>query len=703
MLPFKTNVKIFIIEFACVVLIETIYAVSSQGIETAFMVSLGLLPVLCMALLAIKVKNENLMIRCLYIASIFVYFFMSQVLHTQQSLPFMMLAAGVTIALFVRPKILMEYFCVTVVILILMGVLQTEVVESQIDGRLYVSYMMMYAFAFVALQFIIVSVEDFKKEMEEKNEIAREALEAKSNFLANMSHEIRTPMNAIYGMAEILEERKFDREEKEYIATIKRSSENLLSIINEILDFSKVDSGAMVVAEDPYDFNNLLQDVIVIIQFRLREKNVELVVDIDPEIPSVLISDEARIRQILINLLNNAVKFTNRGTITLKAHWHRFDEHCGNLVFYVKDTGIGISEENIKKLFTAFGQLDTRKNRNVEGTGLGLAICKQLTDLMNGSIQVWSKLKEGSTFSVSLPQKVYDDTPCNFVMVTDKYVQNKVDFHISFTAPKANVLIVDDNKVNRQVAKEIMKLFGFDAYLAESGQEALDKIEKHLITYDVVFMDHMMPFMDGVEATKRIRELPSEYAKKIPIIALTANAIKGVEEQFRQAGMNDYISKPIIVQELNDLLCKWLPPNKRFPVGTTLEEIEQMQKQLDFKHMSREEVMEHLEGIDVETGIRNCAGSIDVFFELLQIYATSNLMTLLERYFEEEDLENYGITAHSIKGASKNIGAHEVAELAYSMERAGKRGDLNYIWDHHEEFVELYTKMVRMLKQIFFS
>ena len=702
MLPFQTHVKIFIIEFVCTVLLQIVYAITVYGIEAAGLVSLGLLPVFLISWISLRIDNEEVVIRCLYISAISTLYYMSYALHTQGTLAFMFLAFGVTIALFIRPRFLKEYIAVTSIILILMGIFYQEEISGNTDMRLYLSYLMVYAFANVALLFIIVGVERYQREMEEKNEVAREALEAKSNFLANMSHEIRTPMNAIYGMAELLEERDIGREEKEYIATIKRSSENLLSIINEILDFSKVDSGKMEYIAEPYVLTNMVQDVTTIIGFRIKDKHIKLITEIDERIPRELIGDEVRIRQILINLMNNAVKFTNQGTITLKMGWKPINETEGELQFAVVDTGIGISEENVGKLFTAFGQLDTKKNRNVEGTGLGLAICKRLVDGMHGEIGVRSKLKEGSTFCVSLPQKVYDPRPCEY-KVNENILPSNKDHQVNFIAPKAKVLIVDDNKVNLQVAKELMKLFGFDATTVESGKEAIDRVEKHLVTYDVIFMDHMMPFMDGVEATRFIRQLSGEYAQKVPIVALTANAIKGVEQQFIDAGMNDYLSKPIRLEQLATLLRRYIPKKKQFPADISKEELEQILAEEDFSNLKGEEILEHLEGMDVETGIKNCGGSRDVYFDLLQTYASSNLANVLQDYFEKEDMENYAVTAHSIKGASQNIGAHDVAEKAYSLERAGKRGDLNFIWDNHDELMEEYTAILKRLKKIFFG
>ncbi len=712
MLPFRTNVIVFIIEFLCTVLLQTIYGASVFGWEVAGMVAIGLLPVLLVSLISLNIDNESVVIRCLYISGIATFYYMSYALHAQGTLSFFFLAIGITMALFIRPHVILEYFGVTTLILIYMGLSQAKVIEDFFGLQLYVTLVTMYAFAGVTIFFVVSSVKRYQMEMEEKNEIAREALEAKSNFLANMSHEIRTPMNAIYGMAELLEERDFDRKEKEYIATIKRSSENLLSIINEILDFSKVESGKMRIAAEPYRFNGMIQDVITIIEFRLKDKLIQLECNIDTNIPRELIGDEVRIKQILINILNNAVKFTNQGKITLNMDWRGGSssvdqgEELGILCISVKDTGIGISEDDLAKLFTAFGQINTKKNRNVEGTGLGLAICKELTDAMGGIIRVESVLKQGSTFYVELPQKIADTAPCNFIRDEDTIYMPGRDFQIDFIAPTAKVLIVDDNKVNRKVAWELMKLFGFEATLAESGEEAIDRVKKHLVTYDLIFMDHMMPFMDGVEATQNIRQLSGEYAQKVPIVALTANAINGVEQQFIDAGMNDYIAKPIKVEELQKILRKWIPRHKQFPIGTSLEEIEDIGKKQaarDWQMMSPDMILEQLDGIDTETGIKNCAGSQSAYFEVLQTFAASNLANVLNTYFEKEDLENYSVTAHSIKGACKNIGAHDIADKAYSLERAGKRGDITFIWDHHEEMVEEYVAMIKMLKKIFFG
>ena len=708
MLPFRTNITIFIVEFLCSVLLQTFYTVSEYGVERAFLVGFGLIPVFLVFILSYRINNEAVVVRCLAFAGIASQYYMSSVSHTQGMLVFMFLATATTIALFLKQAFLTEYFAVTLLVLILIGIFRPTEITAFFEMSQYVTYITMYAFAGVALVFISYSVASYKREMDEQYEVAREALEAKSNFLANMSHEIRTPMNAIYGMAEILEGRGMSGPDKEYVAVIKRSSENLLSIINEILDFSKVDSGKMEILDEPYSFNEMLQDVVSIIEVRMKDKkNLRLCLNIDPNTPSKLRGDETRVRQILINLLNNAVKFTHQGSVTLDIVWRDesdiYNMNVGRMTIYVRDTGIGISQENIKKLFTAFGQIDTKKNRNVEGTGLGLAISKSLADAMGGSISVDSVVGRGSVFTVVLPQRVEDATPSRFrfthSIVGNNGNEQKGKFAPDFIAPKAKVLIVDDNKVNLQVAQELMKIFGINAATAENGQDAIDRVSKNLISYDVIFMDHMMPYLDGVEATKQIRALKSEYAHRVPIVALTANAIKGVEQQFMAVGMNDYLPKPIRIEQLSAILKKWIPPQKIFPAGTPMEEVERREASVRWDDLSKEQKLKRLDGIDTATGVNNCAGNVDAYFELLKTYASSNLINLLQDFYQKEDITNYTVIAHSIKGASQSVGALDVAEKAYALERAGKRNDITYIWDNHDDLVEEYSGILEMLKK----
>lgn len=701
MLPFSTNIALSIIEFFSIVILHVIYAFTQFGWERALFVSIGFLPALLTILLYRLVKNENAIIRCFYITMLLTSYLISLMLGTLGMLIMIYFAGALVMALYARRGMMVEYVIVSSLILVVVSVFQQDVISNIMPSQIYFSYLTLYAFGMISIIFMVNGIISYKTKMEEKNEEAQNALEAKANFLANMSHEIRTPMNAIYGMAELLGQRGFGEEETEYIDTIQKSSENLLTIINEILDFSKIDSGKMEINVDEYQFNSLIHDVLSIIEFRMKKKSVKLKTEIDPNIPRVLIGDELRIRQVLINIMNNAVNFTHRGDVTLHVNWVPINAYEGVLEVAVKDTGIGISKENMEKLFKAFGQIDTKKNRNVEGTGLGLAISKSLINMMGGEIWAESKPGKGSTFFFTVPQRIKDSRPSNYEANHEKVKTQNEEFKITFKAPTARVMIVDDNKVNLKVAFELMKRFGFEATLVESGPEAINRIEEHLVDYDLIFMDHMMPFMDGVEATKNIRKIDTAYAKEIPIVALTANAIKGVERQFTDAGMNDYISKPIHMTQLSNVLKKWIPLEKQVRVvdgkevpQVITDEHGNVVKTLDGKS---NDILDLLQGIDVEDGMRNCAGSKSVYISVLQTFASSNLASSLEEYFDQEDLENYSVIAHSIKGACRNIGANKVADAAYELEKASKNMDITFIWENHSDFVEDYLATIRVV------
>lgn len=698
MLPFRTNIVLCVIEFFSVVLLHVAYALSQYGPEKAIFISIGFLPALLTILFYRLVKNERIVIRIFYLSMIVTSYIISWQLGMLGTLSVIFLAGALMLALYANRGLMLEYAILTSVTLLLNAIFLHKSIEITCPKEIYLIYLLIYLFAMVSFLFLVNGVNDYKTQMEEKNEEARNALEAKANFLANMSHEIRTPMNAIYGMAELLDEKEFEEEEKGYIDTIRKSSENLLAIINEILDFSKIDSGKMEISEEEYHFNSLIHDVLSIIEFRMKNRSVKLIYDISPDVPRILIGDELRIRQVLINIMNNAVNFTHRGHIALKIRWEPDLDGNGYLHVWVEDTGIGISQRDMNKLFTAFGQIDTKKNRNVEGTGLGLVITKRLLNLMGGDITVRSKVNEGSTFSFTLHQKVKDSRPSNYDSDHDRITADNAGFRITFKAPTARVMIVDDNKVNLVVASELMKRFGFEAVMIESGMEAFNRIEEHLVDYDLIFMDHMMPVMDGVEATKKIRALGTDYAKNVPIVALTANAIKGVERQFKEAGMNDYLAKPIHMNQLSEILQKWLPFDKQVRVIKG-QEVPTSTGPIDTAPIpgidSPVDIIDYLKGIDVEDGLRNCGGSKSVYIKVLTTFASSNLLAGLQEYFDKGDIENYTVMAHSIKGACRNIGANDVADQAYELECAGRDEDVEFINKYHKTFCENYIEVTR--------
>lgn len=514
---------------------------------------------------------------------------------------------------------------------------------------------------------LILDMTDIKAYIQEIKRVrhqAENASIAKSEFLANMSHEIRTPMNAIIGLNDIIMEECEDTEIYAHAKDVQSAAKNLLTLINGILDLSKVEAGKMELVNVNYYIKTMADEIIGMMDMAASQQGLLLKYECDETIPCRYNGDDGRIKQILINILSNAVKFTKKGYvrayITGKSGKNPDEEL---LTFCVEDTGCGIREEDLGKIFEDFRQVDSKKNRSVEGSGLGLTIVKHLVELMNGSIHVESTYGKGTTVTVMIPQKIVDKHPVSEMPEIPQTDQKITDL---FTAPGVKALIVDDNVINRKVARSFLKKYALDLTEAESGPESIKLVQD--TRYDLIFMDHMMPGMDGIEAAEIIRRDCGENGAAPVIIALTANAMEGMREHFLEHGFQDFIAKPLDRKELNQLLLRWIP-----------EKYRQTENQAEEPPPLNPDAIQ-IEGVDMDAAMQYYSGDEEGFVDLLDLYCIDGKRKIkLLRELVDIDLLRYQIEAHGLKSASAHIGAMNVSNMAYEQENAAARGDRELI------------------------
>ena len=623
-------------------------------------------------------------------------------------------------------------------------------------------------------------------QLKEANEKAEAASLAKSMFLARMSHEIRTPMNAICGMSELILREKIPAAAREHALDVKQSSAHLLTIINDILDFSKIESGKIDLVLTKYNFYSIIHDVITIIRMRITEQPILFTVNIDSNLPCGLLGDEMRIRQVLLNILSNAVKYTKAGSISLDIYRTEKSSDRATIVFAVTDTGIGIKEQDMENLFGDFVRFDTDKNKDISGTGLGLAVTKNICDIMGGEISATSKYGEGSTFTAVIPQTIADagkiasvtapksksvliyekrgvyaesilrtlknlgvpatvvkdsgeflnslennrynyiiaasalhgevsqavnnlkkskpaiallteygenakyenvrkiSLPAHCVSIAnllnnvkkkDGYSEHEETVTARFTAESVRILIADDSTTNLKVITGLLSPYKMQIDTAMNGREAFDAVTRK--RYDFIFMDHMMPVMDGVEAVAAIRSLDEAHFKEVPIIALTANAVSGMKEMFLRFGFTDFISKPININQLTHVVDKLVPPQKR---DKTASEMSDEIIEAEAKKAEAEQTIE-INGADTKHGILMTGGTLKGYIEVLEVFrseAAASLKTL-EKMPDKTTIKDFTTQVHALKSTAAAIGSSEVSKMAELLEKAGKAGDFEKI------------------------
>ncbi|WP_051545031.1 response regulator [Butyrivibrio sp. MC2021] len=545
-----------------------------------------------------------------------------------------------------------------------------------------------------------------RQTIEDQLILEKAANEAKSRFLSNISHEIRTPINAVLGFDEMILRQSNDPEVIRYATDIQNSGKTLLTLINDILDFSKIEAGKMEIIPVEYELGSVINDLVNMAKVRAASKQLEFKVNVSESIPHILFGDEVRIRQCVTNIITNAIKYTEKGSVTLDVEYEDIetdnldesDEDRILLKIRVTDTGIGIKEEDIDKLSTAFERIDEKRNRTIEGTGLGINIVNSLLSMMESKLDVKSVYGEGSCFSFEVVQNVIDRDPIGDFSSAYRDSVGKTDrYKASFHAPDAKILVVDDTKTNLTVIEGLLKQTQLQVDTATSGRQALEMVKENV--YDIIFLDHRMPEMDGIQTFHAMEEMSDNQSKGKPIIALTANAISGSREMYLQEGFTGYMSKPVDPGKLEEMIMSYLPEDKISKPGDPdfVQDEEANAKE--------DEAMQELlkiNGIDVQAAISRCGSAtaaIDVMNDFM--LAIEDRANNIERYKNDEDIANYTIYVHGLKSSARAIGATSLSEKAEYLEKCGNKYDVDEIDALTGELLELYRSYLTKLAPLF--
>lgn len=521
------------------------------------------------------------------------------------------------------------------------------------------------------------SMDDMLRIMEVKCLEARQATQSKSDFLSNMSHEIRTPINSVLGMNEMILRETRDEKIMEYASNIDSSGRMLLSLINDVLDFSKIESGNMEIIPTTYQTGEFINDLLNMIWIPAKEKGLGFILEIDNNLPRELFGDDVRLRQVLTNLLTNAIKYTEEGTVTLRIEGEYINEFKIILHCEVRDTGIGIKDEDIPNLFRAFRRVEEKRNRNILGTGLGLPITYHILESMGSKLNIDSIYGIGSVFSFSLKQDIVDETPLNDFREQIRTHASSQNYKASLYAPDAKVLVVDDNEMNRKVFLNLLKAPGVQVVQADSGKACLELVKKE--TFDIIFLDHMMPEMDGIETLHRLQNMESMC--QTPVVALTANAVSGARETYLSEGFDEFLSKPIMPDKLERLLIDMLPPEKLMEVP---KEQQNSDNSMENTESGMQEELPMVDGIDWSFAMihfpdeKMLLHTVEDFYKMI-VYEADKLEGFYQRIDEEGQVDEFRIQVHGMKSAAALIGIIPLSGCAKMLEDAAKRGDLEAI------------------------
>ena len=632
--------------------------------------------------------------------------FVQQLIYVHAGLVLSIVCVISTITVDLFKKKIYDYFPVAIGAYGLLVTATLELALYYIDIGLTLGTVLLVGLMFLLIMAIIKTGQDLlRSEQNKQQAIAARASQAK--FLANMSHEIRTPINAVIGMNEMILRENDINAVQEYARNVRSASTMLLGLVNDILDFSKIESGQLELVEDNYSIAGLVQTEMLLLTARANNKAIATKIDIDPNIPAGLYGDELRIKQIVTNVLSNAVKYTHEGSVCFKVFFNWIDEDNINLGFDVTDTGVGIRKEDLSKLFDSFKRLEQSKNRNIEGTGLGLNIAKQLVELMNGRIEVESEYGKGSTFRILIPQKVVDKKPMGSLKEAAAMDGQKPVSCKRFTAVNARVLAVDDNSMNLAVVKGLLKRTGVQLDLAGSGEECLALTGQK--KYDIILLDHMMPDMDGIETLRLLRKDKDNLNHDTVVIALTANAVAGCKEMYMEYGFDEYVSKPIESEKLEAVLLRLLPEHmieyeqeNLDKKAETVKEMQEVESMSDEGTVGSVNEQLRMTEIDKSIGLSYVMDSEELYLEIVQAFCEQmeEYLPQLKQCFEERNWASYAVLAHAIKGNAHNIGAVNFSEFSKKQEFAAKESNEAVLVADYEKYIEYLVKLTDEAKKL---